>query len=1205
VLESFPIDITHLPVWTVRLVFSLTVIWLVAALTVWLLRRSSASVRHRVWGLSVVAALMAPATAFILPELKLGWLESPRSGDARADRATAERMDEATTVTPERSPALAAHSSQTRVTDPPAPAAQNGARVAGAVTGTVATEASECLNSSVVLPANWLASQWWFFPAVPTVLGFWRVMLSLIAGRRIAARSTEITDPACRRVLHEVGGKLAAGDHVGTTLAGTDGPRMLRESAETAIPLCVGWWRPCIILPADWRGWSDVTLRAVITHELSHVVRRDVAWQLVAHLACALYWFHPLAWLASRRMRVERETACDDSVLRVGEQPAVYARVLVHLTERMNTTPTLKKVYAVPSTVVAMAACSGLEQRVRAILAAHQARFPVGRSVGWILALATALFTLSSGMLSPFSNAGTAAQAEEAAAAEKSLKQEPETTAAASPSRDSEPGFVTGEVVRAEDGMPVAGTLVLLRDRQLHRATTDEMGRFRFEKIPPGRFAIWAHKDDLTSPKADIAGRETEIATLGVFPQVRLAMKPGKQVSFSVTSAVTGAPIEGAAVRFGYPDRRVATTDKQGAAVISALLPEKYEIRVEASDHAQQWREIDLSSTGPMLNQTFSLRPGGIARGIVTDESGKPLEKAEVVYFSGGTPYGYYGSSPPANAPGQFIHRHLPLDTPIRVDVRLKDYLPQSIEITLTERQREKEIEFRLQPRPRGASITGVVTGPAGKPVAGASVANYGTGTADEKREATTDDEGRFVLHDVQDSGMGREVIVRARGFVPARQKLNADAGTDTAKDAGTGQASAELDVRLEKAHFVRGRVQDELGRPIKGAHVDVNGGRHDPHLLGDSARTDDAGRFEFDSLPAANKVHIYMRGYSSLYDAPLAVNTGKEVVITLEPMGVVRGKVVDAATGKPVEKFLVRLDFSKDRQPGDVIGTYGAANGNPGVTIESKDGTFLLKDLTNRMPLEITIDAEGYERVVLPRVVAATMEAAKPTEISLKSSDRSTLAKLAGKIVDHRVSPAAGVHLRLIVTSDPSTGIDDNRFNWALIDSGELGRESYVEQFLTAVSDEQGKFEFKDLLPGRRLQIVYWGDAAPKGRWHTLAKTEPGTGQSTIIRIPEPVRMTLSIDSALFPDAAEVHLDYTDHAILIYREKIAKKQTEVKFENLPPGQCRLSVCAPYERHKDNPALSSARPLAARQLTIEAGKTYDIKLTAEDKVKQP
>ena len=61
--------------------------------------------------------------------------------------------------------------------------------------------------------------------------------------------------------------------------------------------------------------------------------------RLMARLACAVYWFHPLAWLAERRMRVERELACDDAVLRSGSQPDQYAAVLLDVAAAVGRRP--------------------------------------------------------------------------------------------------------------------------------------------------------------------------------------------------------------------------------------------------------------------------------------------------------------------------------------------------------------------------------------------------------------------------------------------------------------------------------------------------------------------------------------------------------------------------------------------------------------------------------------------------------------------------------------------------------------------------------------------------------------------------------------------------------------------------------------------------------------------------------------------------
>jgi len=42
-----------------------------------------------------------------------------------------------------------------------------------------------------------------------------------------------------------------------------------------------------------------------------------------------LFWFHPLVWWIGAQMVEERELACDEDVLRLGNQPSVYAESIL------------------------------------------------------------------------------------------------------------------------------------------------------------------------------------------------------------------------------------------------------------------------------------------------------------------------------------------------------------------------------------------------------------------------------------------------------------------------------------------------------------------------------------------------------------------------------------------------------------------------------------------------------------------------------------------------------------------------------------------------------------------------------------------------------------------------------------------------------------------------------------------------------------
>src|SRR5262249_29780841 len=104
----------------------------------------------------------------------------------------------------------------------------------------------------------------------------------------------------------------------------------LRHSAHAdAMPVTWGAFRPTVLLPASSVKWTEARQRNVLTHELAHVVRYDWMMQMIAELARAIHWFHPLAWIAAREMRRESERTCDDSVLNTGVEAAEYAKQLL------------------------------------------------------------------------------------------------------------------------------------------------------------------------------------------------------------------------------------------------------------------------------------------------------------------------------------------------------------------------------------------------------------------------------------------------------------------------------------------------------------------------------------------------------------------------------------------------------------------------------------------------------------------------------------------------------------------------------------------------------------------------------------------------------------------------------------------------------------------------------------------------------------
>jgi len=298
------------------------------------LRRASAAARHLVWLLAVAGALGLPLLSLLVPPLHLPAAAPPAA---------------VSTVPP---PLLALHHVL-------APAPAQGTQ-----------EAQALPSEQWTLP---LAALWGLVALGALV----RLGLGLFLAGRLTRRCPLATDPALLAEMRRL-----------TAAAGVRRRVGLRQGAAVAVPMTTGLRRPVVLLPADAGEWPAGRLQAALSHELAHVGRRDWAWHGLAGVACALYWFNPLMWLAAHRLRAESERACDDAVLAAGTLPADYAGHLLEIARRLSVSGPRR-----PGAAVAMAHRPHIEGRLRAILRAGLDRRGVTRR-RLLLALAAAVLVL-------------------------------------------------------------------------------------------------------------------------------------------------------------------------------------------------------------------------------------------------------------------------------------------------------------------------------------------------------------------------------------------------------------------------------------------------------------------------------------------------------------------------------------------------------------------------------------------------------------------------------------------------------------------------------------------------------------------------------------------------------------------------------------------------------------------------------------------
>ena len=134
------------------------------------------------------------------------------------------------------------------------------------------------------------------------------------------------------------------------------------EAHTVDIPSVIGWWRPVILLPIGaLSGLTPAQADAILVHELAHIRRHDYLVNGLQHVAETLLFYHPAVWWLSRQVRVEREHCCDGVVVQLCGDPIDYAAALAEL-----------EAGRVTHTTLAVAATDGsLIRRIRVLLGAQ------------------------------------------------------------------------------------------------------------------------------------------------------------------------------------------------------------------------------------------------------------------------------------------------------------------------------------------------------------------------------------------------------------------------------------------------------------------------------------------------------------------------------------------------------------------------------------------------------------------------------------------------------------------------------------------------------------------------------------------------------------------------------------------------------------------------------------------------------------------
>jgi protocatechuate 3,4-dioxygenase beta subunit len=463
------------------------------------------------------------------------------------------------------------------------------------------------------------------------------------------------------------------------------------------------------------------------------------------------------------------------------------------------------------------------------------------------------------------------------------------------PVRLRAPRRVEGVVREASTAAPIGGALVF--QERLVQATTRPDGAFHVD-LPAGREQLQLRLQARAAGYVEWRWFEGGPRSDGMAIAVTIELQPGAPIQGVVVDTQGGRPVGGAEV---VSQAGSAWTDEAGRFRLPpSSRSRELGLTVAHPGFALAVRVLQPSElAAPEVR--LVLEPGVDAVGLVVDGEGRPVAGAWAWLspFEGRAPTPqtrfWKRWTARSDAEGVFRIARLAAGT-YSVLIQREGYAPAAVPgVEVASGTGVAEVgTIVLSP---GQALSGLVHGPGRTPIAGARVIVFGGSGLPIHEETTTGADGRFELLDLPPGALPHWQIGPPDGWLAPR-----------ALPPVALPLERPVEVELEPALAVTGRVEDVSGMPVEDAVVRARGAGG---LGGPSARARTDGTFSIDGLAAGvYELVAEASGFQPATRRGVEVAPATEpepILLVLEPGAALAGRVLDR-DGEPVADVFVRV---------------------------------------------------------------------------------------------------------------------------------------------------------------------------------------------------------------------------------------------------------------------------------------------------------